>query len=173
MIKSMKTESKTGKNGPTILVALVLLLSLAGSLDAQSGFTQQDRDLLVELRTRMLDIDKRFEQIDKRFAELREDMNKRFEQVDRRFEQIDKRFEQITSFFWMIAAIFAGMTAAVIGFALWDRRTMIRPFETRVSDLDKKIKINSEQYESLVATLKEYAQKNKDFSQVIQRFHLF
>ena len=85
----------------------------------QSGFTQKDRELLIELRTGMLEIDKRFEQVDKRFAGLREDMNKRFEQVD-------KRFEQMMNTLWILAAIFTAITVGTIGFALWDRRTMIR-----------------------------------------------
>ncbi|MBW2098577.1 MAG: hypothetical protein JRG77_07210 [Deltaproteobacteria bacterium] len=71
-------------------------------------------------------VDKRFEGIDKRFEELRQDMNKRFEQVDKRFEQVDKRFEQMMNFMWILASIFAAMTVANIGFAYWDRRTIIR-----------------------------------------------
>ncbi len=62
--------------------------------------------------------DKRFSQTDKRFEELRTDINKRFEQVD-------KRFDQMTSFLWMLVAIFAALTAAVIGFACWNRRIII------------------------------------------------
>lgn len=119
------------------------------------GFTQEDRDRLIRLETTvqvfMHQVDKRFEQVDKRIQELREDMNKRFEelredmnkrfeqvdkrfeqidkrfeQVDKRFEQVDKRFEQMMTFLWILVGIFTTLTAAVIGFAYWDRRTIIR-----------------------------------------------
>ncbi len=80
------------------------------------------------------------EQTDRRFRELREDMNKRFEQIDQRFEQIDRgfeetnkrfedfkqRFDQLMNFLWMPVGIFTALTAAVFGFASWDRRTIIR-----------------------------------------------
>ena len=53
-------------------------------------------------------------------------MRKRFEQIDKRFEQVDKRFDQMMTFIWIIAGIFTAITASTIGFAVWDRRTMMR-----------------------------------------------
>ena len=90
------------------------------------------------------DMNARFKQVDQRFEELRADMNARFEQVDKRFEQVDKRIEQVDKrigelrtdtnkrfeeqfgFLQMIVAAFVGLVAMMIGFALWDRRTMIK-----------------------------------------------
>ena len=88
-----------------------------------SGFTQADRERLVRMEATLETFMKA---TDRRFEELRQDMNKRFEQVDKRFEQIDKRFEQMMNFMWILASIFAAMTVANIGFAYWDRRTIIR-----------------------------------------------
>ncbi|MEE2716083.1 MAG: hypothetical protein VX610_01530 [SAR324 cluster bacterium] len=61
----------------------------------------------------------RFEQVDQRFAELREDMNQRFAQVDQRFEQVMQTLQ-------MIAAIFTAFFLAMLGYAWWDRRTIVR-----------------------------------------------
>ena len=116
-------------------LTIIVLLSIMGLSDlawsaGPSGFTQADRERLVRLEATlemfMKATDKRFEQVDKRFSELRQDMNARFEQVDKRFEQADKRFEQMMNFMWILASIFAAMTVANIGFAYWDRRTIIR-----------------------------------------------
>jgi hypothetical protein len=79
---------------------------------------------MLEIDKRFEQIDKRFEQVDKRFAELREDMN--------------KRFEQMMNTLWILAAIFTAIVVGTIGFALWDRRTMIRPFEAKVTEMDNK-----------------------------------
>jgi len=82
-------------------------------------FMEQTDRRFEELRQ---DLNKRFELMDKRITELREDMNKRFEQVD-------KRFEQLYTFLWIITGIFTTLTASVIAFAWWDRRTIkIRAF---------------------------------------------
>jgi len=64
--------------------------------------------------------------MDKRFDALYREIDKRFEQIDKRFEQVDKRFEQIMNFLWMLTGIFITLTGVVIGFAFWDRRTIIR-----------------------------------------------
>jgi TolA-binding protein len=167
-----------------MLLLLILLLTFTTISRAQSGFTQKDRDLLIQLNTRVNEMDKRFEQMDKRFSELREDMNKRFEQVDKRFselredmnkrfEQVDNRFGEMMSYIGILAAIFAAMTVGIISFALWDRKTMIRPFETKVADLDKRITANQEKNENFVNVLKQYASKDKKFADVIKQFNLF
>jgi ABC-type lipoprotein release transport system permease subunit len=105
------------------IIALIFVMSLVSVCFAESGFSQEDKDRLIRmeatLQVFMQQVDKRFEQVDKRFEELREDMNKRFEQVD-------KRFDQMMTFLWILAGIFTALVAAVIGFAYWDRRTIIR-----------------------------------------------
>lgn len=158
-------EKKIRKLLPGMLL-LFLLLNITPTAWCQTGFTQNDRELLIELKTRV-------SEMDKRLSDLREDMNKRFEQVDKRFEQVDKRFEQMMSFVWILATIFGTVIGITISFALWDRRTMVRPFETKVSEIDKKIAANSDKYETLTAVLKEYASKNKRFAELIRRFNLF
>jgi hypothetical protein len=56
---------------------------------------------------------------------------------------------------------------------LWDRKTMIRPFETKVADLDKRITANREKNENFDNVLKQYASKDKKFADVIKQFNLF
>jgi hypothetical protein len=169
-------QKMTKKPIPALVILFVLTICTTG-IRGQTVSPRTDRELLIELRTRIIEMDKRFEQVDKRFAELREDMNKRFaelrEDMNKRFEQVDKRFEQIMSFVWILAAIFGAMTAATIGFALWDRKTMIRPFETKVSELDKRIKDNRDNYDQMIAALKEYAGKDKKFATIIRQYNLF
>lgn len=103
--------------------------------------------------------------MDKRISDLREDMNKRFEQVDR-------RFEQMMSFVWILATIFAGMFTLTIGFALWDRRTMIRPFETKTAEIDGRINKNEEKMGNLLAAIREYAAKDKKIAALVERFNI-
>ena len=149
-----------------VLLIVLFLLTFTVAAWGETGFTQKDRELLIELKTKMEGMDKRFEQIDKRF-----------EQVDKRIgelrEDMNKRFEQMMSFIWILAAIFGAIVAVTISFAVWDRRTMIRPFETKVSELDKKITVNRKDYETLISVLKEYSEKNKRFANIISRFNLF
>ncbi|MGK5095554.1 hypothetical protein WDW89_26520 [Deltaproteobacteria bacterium TL4] len=119
----------------------------------------------------------------------REDMNKRFEQVDKRFEQVDKRFEQVNERFedlitLMIGIVsaFAAIVAASIGFAVWDRRTMIRPFETKVQQLEKDLARitpleealadDRAQLKTLLDALRNLARSDQRLAEVLKVFSL-
>jgi TolA-binding protein len=150
---------------------------------AESGFTQEDRDRLIRLeatlQTFMQQVDKRFEQVDKRIEDLREDMNKRFEQVDKRFEQVDKRFEelredmnkrfeQMMTFLWILAGIFTALVAAVIGFAYWDRRTIIRRAKEEAMEEMKKEGL----LRNIIQVLKEMAPDNPKLAESLRKYNL-
>ncbi len=149
---------------------LFLVLAFPSLSLAQNGFTQKDRELLIRLDTKVAEMDKRFtdmrDDVNKRFEEMREDMNKRFEQVD-------NRFGEMMTYIGILAAIFAAITVGTFSFALWDRRSMIRPFASEVAELDNKITDNKDQYESLISVLKDYASKNKNFAESLKQINLF
>ena len=157
----------------SILIMIAASMLCGPVMMGQSSFTQKDRELLIELRvelkTRMMEIDKRFDQIDKRITELREDTNKRFEELR---SDNNNRFDQMMSFIYILAGIFAAMTAATISFALWDRKTMIRPFETKVKEMDNEIAANREATQKIMGFQKDYALKNREYSDVLQRHSL-
>ena len=164
-----KTNKKAGK------ALLVMCLFLGGiNLNAQQesvGFTQADRDRIIQTQTelaglraemnaRFESVDKRFEAVDKRFEDLRSDVNKRFEQVN-------------TYIGWMIA-LFAAITASTIGFAIWDRRTMIRPFETKVLQMDAAIlELKSETKASkIMIALRELAKTDSKLAEILKNNNL-
>ena len=174
------------------LTYLLFALLLWGSLtfSKETGFTQEDRERLIRLETTLRvfmeqtnkrfedlrnDMNKRFEQMDRRITELREDMNKRFEQVDKRFEQVDKRFEQINNelnrLVNIMVGIFAGQIAlvvAVIGFAYWDRRTIIRKArEDTIEYLEREGKLRK-----LVEALREKAKTDKELEAILKKYGL-
>tara|TARA_B110000196_G_scaffold148935_1_gene128717 strand:+ start:102 stop:671 length:570 start_codon:yes stop_codon:yes gene_type:complete len=124
----------------------VLWVSLAQA--QQVGFTQEDRERIdrrfdqvgkhmvrieTTLQMFMESTAQRFEQVDKRFAEQREDFNTRFEQMQNsmntRFEQrqnsMNTRFSELMQFLQIITGIFTVIMVAAIGFAFWDRRTVL------------------------------------------------
>jgi len=166
--------------------ALAFLIAPLSVLGGEDGFTKEDRELLITLRVKLEEIDKRFEQIDKRFEqvdkriedlrqdtnkrfeELREDINNRFEQVDKRFEQVDKRFEQLMNFLWILTGIFTAIMVAVIGFAYWDRRTVIRKAtDESVARIENKGPVRD-----ILNALRDLAKMNPDVMKVLKDHHL-
>ncbi|GAB6163373.1 hypothetical protein JCM12298_25330 [Desulfothermus naphthae] len=172
------------------ILVLLFLLPEIPCFGGQPGFTQEDRERLVRLEATlkvfMEQVDKRFEQVDKRiselredvnkrFEEMREDMNKRFEQVDKRFEQVDKRFEQVDkrfeemmTFLWMLVGIFTTLTAVVIGFAYWDRRTIIRKArDEAIETIEREGRLKE-----FIKALRAYASEDEKFATVLRSFGL-
>ncbi len=133
-------------------------------LHAEDGFTQRDRELLIELKVKIQEIDKRFELVDKRFGQL----DKRFEQIDKRFEQIDKRFGDMFNFLWILTGIFTTLTVSVIGFAYWDRRTMIRKAKEETIEEIEKRGLSTK----LLKVLRELAKEDNKLADVLRQFHL-
>jgi len=135
---------------------------------AEDGFTQRDRELLIELKVKIHEIDKRFEQldkrfeqVDKRFEDLRDDMNKRFEQVD-------KRFDQMFTFLWILTGIFTTLTVSVIGFAYWDRRTMIRKAKEETMEEIERHGLSA----NLLKVLRELAKEDSKLAGILRQFNL-
>jgi len=143
-------------------------------------------EIKATLKTFMEQTDRRFEELrkdtNKRFEELREDMNKRFEQVDNRFEDvnnriielredINKRFEQLYTFLWIITGIFTTLTASVIAFAWWDRRTIIRKTkEETFEEMEKELK--PEKFKKLLNVLREKAKTDKELEAILKKYGL-
>jgi hypothetical protein len=108
------------KISQTITKIFMFLLFVVG---IQISFYAQDFN--NEDRARMIRTETKLEELEKRMIE--------------RFEQVDKRFEENFTYIGYIIAVFGTMFAATIAFALWDRRTMIKPFETKIIEIESEI----------------------------------
>jgi ElaB/YqjD/DUF883 family membrane-anchored ribosome-binding protein len=153
----------------------ILFVGCVGVSSGQ-GFEQEDRERLIRLEATlqvfMQQTDKRFaelrEDMNKRFEEMREDTNKRFEQVDKRFEQIDKRIDQLITFLWILAGIFTALVVAVIAFAYWDRRTIIR----RAKEEALKEMEEASRWKTILEALRQVAIKDSNVAEALRRFNL-
>ena len=122
------------------LVITGLILTAAPAL-AADGFTQQDRELLIELSVRVDELEKR--------------MNERFEQVDKRFEQVNNRFNDMFNFFYILTGIFTAIMAASIGFSFWDRRTVIQQARKEAIEFIEREGLTRRMLEALRAAARE------------------
>ena len=155
------------------IVVLSLLCSTMMSAFAEGDtFTQKDRELLIRLDERLNQMDKRFELIEQQIVNLRKDMNARFEQVDKRFEEVNKRVELIIYLMISIVSAFAAIVAVAIGFAIWDRRTMIRPFEDKVKSIELDITKDREKINRLIEALRKLAHTDPEVANVLKSFSL-
>ena len=134
-----------------IAIGMFLVFLTCAPVFAEDGYTQKDRELLIELKVKMGEIDKRFEQIDKRLAELRSDMN--------------KRFEQMMEFFKIMTGLFGALIIALIGFVLWDRHTLLK--EARRASIEY-----VEKESTIIKILKDYAARDEKMREVLKSFRI-
>ncbi|KPA13095.1 conserved hypothetical protein, membrane [Candidatus Magnetomorum sp. HK-1] len=91
-------------------------------------------------------VDKRFEAVDKRFEAMLREMNQRFESVDQRFESmlreisqrfesVDKRIDLLSNYIIAMSGMFLSMFLAIIGYAIWDRRTILEKAQKKTEQL--------------------------------------
>ena len=137
----------------SILILILVIVGLTTMLNINAGakevpYTLEDRDRLIRVEARLYEIDKRFEQLDKRF------------------EQIDKRFDDMFTYLWILAGIFTALTGSTIGFAIWDRRSMIRPFEFRIKELEQG------KIDRLISSLRDIAQIDKNVADILRKHNL-
>lgn len=91
-------------------------------------------------------------------GQLREDMNLQF----------TRQFRLTVA----LLGAFAGLVAAIIGFALWDRRTMLRPFERTVRTLEDDLMTNRQRVEALVEAFRVLGQRDPAVANVLKQFNL-
>ena len=142
-----------------IIAIFIFIASIQFSYYAQD-FNNEDRARMIRTETKLEELEKR--------------MIERFEQVDKRFEQVDKRFEENFTYIGYIIALFGTMFAATIAFALWDRRTMIKPFETKVIEIEAEIiKLKKEKNNGkILVALRDLAKTDIKLAEILKSHNL-
>ena len=128
-------------------ILLLFMFYIFPCFAQEPGFTQEDRERLVRLEATLTVF---------------------MEQVDKRFEQVDKRFDQMMTFLWILVAIFTTLTGVVIGFAYWDRRTIIRKARDEAIEIIEK----EGRLRDLIMALRELAKDDKRVASVLRSFGL-
>ena len=105
-------------------------------------------------------------------AQLRDHMDKQFNRIEKQFDRIDAQFNRLFQLTLAILGAFAAIVAATIGFALWDRRTMIRPFESKVKTIEEELTHNRESLHSLLEALRSLGQSDEKVAEVLRQFRL-
>ncbi len=142
------------------LLVLVLCLSVVQAKEVP--FTLEDRDRLIrmeaELKALSKSVDTRFEEINKR--------------VDTRFEEVNRKIDMLFNFLWIITGIFTTIAVATIGFAIWDRRTTLKPFEDRIKDLDKRLEKGEDMDKKFLDALRTLAQRDKELTELLKKYNM-
>ena len=148
-----------------IWVVILVVLILTGAFDVTYGNSDQRLKVTNEMiYQKLIEVERRVVEIEKKQAVFEE----RFKQIDRRFEDMNKRFDQLYTFLWIITGIFTTIMVVVIGFAYWDRRTMIREAKRQIYD-DMERELKPEKFRKVLSALRELAKNDKRVEEILRK----
>ena len=175
-----------------VLLPGLFLPGPAGAVEAAPALTDREiverlarlekgqTGLRTDLKQLREDMNRQNEQLRADMQQLREDLNRQNEQLRTDIgQQMQQLREEMTGQFAQqfhltlaLLAAFSTLVAAILGFALWDRRTMLRPFERSVRSLEEDIGNNRRRLDALVEALRALGQHNPEVAGVLRQFHL-
>ena len=141
------------------IVALLLVPAPLWAVEAAPALTDRE---IVERLTRL---EAGQEGLRDAVQHLREDLGQLREDLAAQFA---RQFQLTLA----LLGAFAALVAAIIGFALWDRRTMLRPFEQTVQSLQAAIGGNRGRLDALLAALRALGRRDPEVAGVLREFHL-
>ena len=163
------------------VVALLVLPGPVWAVGAAPALTDRE---IVERLTRLEEgqngVREAIQQLRTELGQLREDMNRQNQQLREDMarqnqqlrEDMDKQFARQFRLTLALLGAFSALVAAIIGFALWDRRTMLRPVERTVTGLAEELSSNRQRLEALVAALRTLGQRDPAVASVLKQFNL-
>ena len=102
-------------------------------------------------------------------GQLRADMNEQNRQLR---EDMNLQFTYQFRLTLALLGAFTVLVASTISFALWDRRTMMRPLEGRVKSLEEDFALNQPRAQALLEALRNLSQRDPELASVLKNFNL-
>jgi predicted nucleic acid-binding Zn-ribbon protein len=109
------------------------------------------------------------QQLRANMGQLREDMNRQNQQLR---EDMNLQFARQFQLTLALLGAFAVLVAGTISFAVWDRRTMIRPFERTVQSIQEDLSTNRNRLDALLEAFRALGQRNPEVAAVLKQFNL-
>jgi len=151
-----------------VIFCLAIFLMVTFFEGAVFAVDQAERISDREIIERLTRLEENQKAILQRIEDLEKRFEARFESVDKRFEDINRRFEDIGRQLDRMSAIFTALVIAVIGFAYWDRRTIIRKAkEETLAEIRKE-----DRTRDLMNVLLELAKTDDRLAKVLKQFNI-
>lgn len=135
------------------VISITCIIAQQQTVSREIPYTQDDRDRMIRLEERLAS----------NTSSLQKQIDQRFESLQK---QMDQRFDDIRAFmFWGFGILFAS-TISMVGFVLWDRRSVITPVKREVDEL-------REENARIKKLIKDLAPLNEELMKAAKRLGLF
>ena len=199
--RSLLLDMRMSRSFLPWLLVMLALSSPVGAVEPAPALTDREiaERTLTRLETRLdeglkalrADIDQLRADMDKQNAQLRADMDKQNQQLradmDKQNQQsradMNKQYQQLRAdiniqfarqfqLTLTLLGVFAALVAGIIGFAVWDRRTMVRPFERTARSLEADLSRTGQRIETVLDAFRALGQRDPAVAAVLKQFNL-
>ena len=144
--------------------------------DINNQLNQRIDDLDKKLNQRIDDLDKKLSQ---RINDLDKKLNQRIDDVNRRIDDLTNTVNNLFVLTITLSGIMATMIAGLFGYIIWDRRTMMKPIQEKVEQLEKDFNRELDLHHDhgslpvrLIKALRELAKTDEKLATVLRSFSL-
>jgi predicted PurR-regulated permease PerM len=134
--------------------------------EGQKVLQQEMQQLRTDMNGQMQQLR---QEVNDQIQQLRTDMNMQIQQLR---TDMNAQFSHVFQLMVGMLGTFAAIVVVTISFALWDRRTMIRPFESKVKAIEEELSQNRQRFHALLEALRALSQKDKQVADVLKQFDL-
>ncbi|MBF0629253.1 MAG: hypothetical protein HQL91_13640 [Magnetococcales bacterium] len=168
-----------------------ILQELAALKAGQAAMNQRFEDINRHMQDNNLALNKRIEDVNqslgkriedvnqslgKRIEDINQSLGKRIEDINqslsKRIDDLTKRVDDLTHMIVTLFGSLLGIITAFIGFILWDRRTMMKPFEEKLKANHEKLQENATLLDHLLLALRDLAREDQKLAAVLRNFSL-
>ena len=144
--------------------------------DINNQLNQRIDDLDKKLNQRIDDLDKKLSQ---RINDLDKKLNQRIDDVNRRIDDLTNTVNNLFVLTITLSGIMATLIAGLFGYIVWDRRTMMKPIQEKVEQLEKDFNRELDLHHEhgslparLIKALRELARTDEKLAAVLRSFSL-
>ena len=124
----------------------------------EDGIRQLREDMTLQNQQLREDMQLQNQHLREDMQQLREDLN----------HQLDRHFQLILG----VLAAFTFMFISILGFAVWDRRTMLRPVVDKVKSLEDDLSTKGRRLDVILDALRSLGQRDERVAAILKRLHL-
>ncbi len=99
-------------------------------------------------------------------------LDEKFKQAEDRSNQMQKQIDEVKADIKWYFGILIGAMFMLFGFILWDRRTFIKPFQTRVDEVEIEVKKEKGKTQNLTEALRELAKTDSKLAEILKMHNL-
>ncbi|WP_156033158.1 hypothetical protein [Candidatus Magnetobacterium casense] len=123
------------------MIFFSLVLCTANTVDsADSSFTQADRDRMIRLEEGLKATNQRLDDnlkaINQRFDATNQRIDDGLKVVNQRIDSVNQRIDDLRGLIYVMISVTVSGMLFIVGFALWDRRTILAPLTKTTRELE-------------------------------------